>query len=307
LSGDVVGPSEYFDGVSDRTINSTLRGAVAAADTELTSDEFPVNASAFAGRTLGDNLKMSQLGTMRPAAIAPAPTATQAMAAANPNQRNTFDCFVSEDSDCCNFIITLPRAALQKRKHITQERLAGHPAESDGSFLGLPRRDVQCSLARWVPRPEGNGAGKAGARVYGDLQGDNRVGTLIESADFRFDPWRDNSAQRTELSQRRTMLHRGKPSRKLAKRSDADATEIRNSYTRAKSEPYEGTEIVTAIVTGPAMANAAVAGILRCSGRKKRLPHSGHDSRHIARVRIFIGVVIANATTNLPFVRLDLS
>jgi hypothetical protein len=104
--GDVVGSSEFCDDVSVRTTNSTLCGAVSAAGA---FDGFAVNASVFAGEgILGDDLKMSQLGTMRPTAIAPAPTATPPTAATNPNKRNTFDCFVSEDPDCCDFIITSP-------------------------------------------------------------------------------------------------------------------------------------------------------------------------------------------------------
>jgi hypothetical protein len=110
--GDVVGSSECCEGASVRTISSSFCGPAADAGTELTFDGLMVNASVFVGAgTFGDDLKMSQLGTMRPTAIAPAPTATQPTAATNPNNRTTFDCFVSEDSDCCDLIITSPTSA----------------------------------------------------------------------------------------------------------------------------------------------------------------------------------------------------
>jgi hypothetical protein len=138
--GDVVCSSECCNGVSARTINSTFCGAGADADTELTPDELALDASVFAGaETLGDNLKMSQLGTMRPTAIAPAPTATQPTAARNPNKRNTFDCFVRDDSDCCDFIVTSPTCGITKAEthHAIKAGWPKSPAELDGSFLGL--------------------------------------------------------------------------------------------------------------------------------------------------------------------------
>jgi hypothetical protein len=219
VSGDGVGSSECGEGVSVRTINSTLCRDVVDVDMELIPDELAVDASAFAGvGTLGDALKMSQLGTMRPTAIAPAPTATPPTAATNPNKRKMFDCFVSEDSDCCDFIITSPTCATTEAqtRHAIKTDWTKSPAESDGRFLGLCR-DVQHSLASSVPRPERIGGGRAGARVRGDLQGNASLATLIENADFSLDPQRDICAQWNELSQGRAMIHCDKVESQIGK------------------------------------------------------------------------------------------
>jgi hypothetical protein len=115
------------------------------------------------------------------------------------------------------------------------------------------------------PGPRRLGEGGPGLAFMATCKGK----TESPCADFRFHPRRDNSAQRNELSQRRTMIHCGIPSRELAKTQRRRRNRDPDLVCELDPNLYKERRMV--IIARPAVANAAVARILRRFGRKYKV------------------------------------